>query len=53
MPTIAALIQRNIEFKDDYALVRDIWGWLKYLARRPWIQEAVLISAILIFKTGL
>lgn len=42
----------NIEFEDDFNLLNNIWGRLQCLAK-PYFREVVIVSAILIFKTGL
>lgn len=43
----------NFEFEEEYTLVKNIWYQLQCFAQKAWVREAVIISAVMIFKTGL
>ena len=43
----------NFEFEEKYTLVKNIWDQLQCFAQKAWVREAVIISAVMIFKTGL
>jgi len=43
----------DIEVEDDYTLVKNIWEYLHEFVKKSWVKEAAIISAVLIFKTGL
>ena len=44
--------KNHIEFDED-TLVTSIWEQVQGIVRKPWFKEALIISSVLIFKTGL
>lgn len=43
----------DIDVDDECTLTKGIWEQLQGIVRKQWFREAAIISAILIFKTGL
>lgn len=43
----------DIDVDDDDTLVKGIWSQIQRYAQKPYVREAVIITAIYLLKTGL
>lgn len=43
----------DIEADDDHTLINNIWSQIQRYAQKPYFKEAVIITAIFMFRAGL